>query len=215
LVAATKSNTAINDLFIAALFSTLRDWNVQNHSRSNVGRLRIMMPTDMRETADFGMPAANIVSYTFIAREMRDIQNLPELTSDVARETTRIKNERRGLAFGDALSEATRRRWMLPWLVSGKRCLATAVLSNAGDPTKRFTAKLPRDNGRVVAGNLILEDFIGVPPLRIKTHVTISIITYLRKLTICMRCCPRHFGERDARRLSEMYAQAIRKIAAE
>ncbi len=211
--AAAKLEIGINDLLIAALFKTLNDWNVRYKSESNTRWLRIMMPTDMREAEDFGMPAANIVNYTFLTRNTLESQNLAALGPGILRETTRIKNERRGLAFGDTLSGAIRYRWMLPWMVSGRRCQATAVLSNAGDPTKRFTAKLPRNKGRIVAGNLILDDFIGVPPLRIKTHVTISIITYLRKLSICVRCCPMLFSIHDARRLSEMYTQAIREMA--
>ena len=211
--AAAKLEIGINDLFIAALFKTLHDWNARNKSASNTRWLRIMMPTDMRETDDFGMPAANIVSYTFLTRSMRESQDAAALGPGICRETALIKSERRGIAFGDMIGGATRYRWMLPWLISGKRCLATAVLSNAGDTTKRFTAKLPRDKGRIVAGNLILEDIVGTPPLRINTHVTIGVITYLRKLSICIRCCPRQFSADDARRLNDMYAQSIRGLA--
>ena len=213
--AATQLEIGINDLLIAALFKTLHEWNIQNRSTTNTGWLRIMMPTDMREAEDFGMPAANIVSYTFLTRSTREVQDLSSLGAGICLETALIKNERRGLLFGDTLGGAMRHRWMLPWMVSGKRCLATAVLSNAGDPTKRFTAKLQRDKGRIVAGDLILEDIVGVPPLRIRTHVTIAIITYLRKLSICIRCCPRQFSLDDARRLSNMYSQSISELANE
>lgn len=210
--AATKLEMGINDLLIAALFQTLHDWNVQYKSRSNTRWLRIMMPTDLRAAEDYGMPAANIVSYTFLTRGMHECQDAAGMGPGIYRETELIKNERRGLAFGDTLSGALRYRWMLPWMLSGNRCLATAVLSNAGDPTKRFTAKLPRDQGRIVAGDLILEDIVGVPPLRIKTHVTISIMTYLRKLSICVRCCPKQFSAGDTRRLSEMYSASLGEI---
>ena len=213
--AATQLDIGINDLLIAALFKTMRDWNAQNHSPSSTRWLRIMMPTDMREAEDYGMPAANVVSYTFLTRSVQETQVTPALEASICRETALIKNERRGLVFGDLLGGAMRHRWMLPWMVSGKRCLATAVLSNAGDPSKRFTAKLPRDKGRIVAGGLILEDIIGVPPLRINTHVTISILTYQRKLTICLRCCPRQFSLHDARRLSDMYYRTIRETVQE
>jgi len=210
--AANEKQIGLNDWLIAALFKTLQDWNSQNKSRATTRWMRIMMPTDMRDAEDYGMPAANIVSYTFLVRSMRDSQSAKALCPGICRETALIKKERRGLLFGDTLGGAMQFRWLLPLMASGKRCLATAVLSNAGDPSKRFIAKLPRSKGRIVAGNLVLENITGVPPLRINTHVTISIITYMRKLEICLRCCPRKFSEADARRLSHMYTESIREL---
>ncbi|MEQ1829712.1 MAG: hypothetical protein ABL921_27365, partial [Pirellula sp.] len=213
--AANEKQIGINDWLIATLFKTLQNWNEQSKSPTNTPWIRIMMPTDMRDAEDYAMPAANIVSYTFLARRDLDSRCSKSLVDGICRETALIKNERRGLLFGDTLGGATRYRWILPFMASSKRCLATAVLSNAGDPTKRFIAKLPRDKGRIVAGNLILENIIGVPPMRINTHATISIVTYLRKLEICLRCCPRIFSTDDARRLVDLYAQSIRELVDE
>ena len=210
--AANELQIGINDWLIATLFNTLRNWNAQNKSPTNTRWIRIMMPTDMRQPEDYAMPAANIVSYTFLVRSMHESKSSQTLAPGICRETALIKKERRGLLFGDTLGGAMRFRWLLPFMASSKRCLATAALSNAGDPTKRFIAKLPRDQGRIVAGSLVLENIIGVPPLRINTHVTISIITYLRRLTICLRCCPRKFSMAYAQRLSDMYTQSIREL---
>jgi hypothetical protein len=209
---ANELHVGLNDWLIAALFKTLHDWNSERKSTTNRGWLRIMMPTDMRDAEDYGMPAANLVSYTFLARSMRESRDAKALCPGICRETDLIKKEKRGLLFGDALAGTMGFRWLLPFLASGKRCLATAVLSNAGDPSKRFIAKLPRSKGRIVAGNLILENITGVPPLRINTNVTISIITYMRKLEICLRCCPRLFSAADAKRLSDMYTQSVREL---
>ncbi len=210
--AANELQIGINDWLIAALFKTLQNWNVQHHAPTNTRWIRIMMPTDMRLPDDYAMPAANIVSYTFLVRSMHECQSSKSLAPGIGRETALIKKERRGLLFGDTLGGAMRFRWLLPFMASSKRCLATAALSNAGDPSKRFVAKLPRDKGRIMAGNLVLENIIGVPPLRINTHVTISIITYMRKLSICLRCCPHKFSVDDAQRLSDMYTQSIREL---
>ncbi len=210
--AANEKQIGFNDWLVTSLFKTLHDWNIQSESPSNTPWIRIMMPTDMRETEDYAMPAANIVSYTFLTRRMSECRCSKSLVESIRSETALIKNERRGLLFGDALGGATKYRWVLPFMASSKRCLTTAVLSNAGDPSKRFIAKLPRDKGRIIAGNLVLENIIGVPPLRINTHTSISIITYMRKLEICMRCCPEKFSTVDAKRLVDMYAQSIREL---
>ena len=210
---AGQLGVTVNDLLIAALFQTMHDWNVRRHAVWPGRWLRIMMPTDMRDVQDYSMPAANLVSYTFITRGTRASQSARALVAGIRDETRLIAQEKRGIAFGDAVAGASMYRWLLPYLLSGERCLATAVLSNAGDPTKRFLAELPRSDGRVVAGNLVLEDIRGVPPLRPKTNVTISAMSYLRKLTICMRCSPHLFGMDDTRRLNEWFVERIQSLA--
>jgi len=214
-VAAAQLGSTVNDLLIAALFETMHDWNARRRSWRRGRWLRIMMPTDMREIQDYSMPAANVVNYTFITRRARASYRARELLPGIRDETARITQERRGTAFGDAVAGAARYRWLLPYLVSGERCLATAILSNVGDPTKRFIARLPRRAGRIVAGNLVLEDIIGVPPLRPKTNLTICVMTYLRRLTICMRCSPHFFRMDDTRELNRWFVERIQSLAAE
>jgi hypothetical protein len=213
--AAGQLHITVNDFLIAALFQTIHDWNIRRNPWWPGRWLRIMMPTDMRDVQDYSMPAANLVSYTFITRSARASQCARALAPGIRDETSLIAQLKRGAMFGDAVAGAMTYRWLLPYLVSGERCLATAVLSNVGDPTKRFIAKLPRSAGRIVAGNLILEDIVGVPPLRPKTNVTICAMTYRRRLTICMRCSPHFFTIEDTRQLNEWYIQRVQGLAAE
>ena len=86
-------------------------------------------------------------------------------------------------------------------------------MSNIGDPTRRFAAKLPRKDGRVVAGNLLLDDITGVPPLRPHTRATFSVFAYRRKLTISLRCDDKYFSDEDTIRLLETYARHLRNCA--
>ena len=200
----------VNDLLIAALLQTLYAWNHRYPSWRHGKWYRIMMPTDMRETSDYPMPAANLMSYTFINRLVRKCVSARELVAGIRDETARIKNERRGSDFNDAVAGATR-GWkkLLPLILSGEMCLATAILSNVGDGAKRFTAKLPRKEGKVVAGNLTLENLTGIPPIRPKTRVTVSAGSYLRKMVFCVRGDPHYFTLSSTREFLSLLVESF------
>jgi hypothetical protein len=187
----------VNDLLLGELFHSMREWNARHPARRNGRRLCIMMPTDLRGTEHFELPAANMTGYTFIARQAGECDRPDELLRGIRNETALIKHERRGTRFVDTIAVALYVRGLLPLALSARRCLSTAVLSNVGDPSRRFTARFPREKGRVVCGNLVLESFSGVPPLRPKTRATISIFTYRRQLGISLRCDPYLFRPED------------------
>ena len=210
--AAAAHGAMLNDLLLAHMLCVMRAWNRQHGTSHRDGRLRIMMPSDLREKQDYLMPAANMTAYTFITRHQRDCNHpYPELIRSVRDETLRIKNRRLGTKFVDALMLAEHSPAVLRFLLGLKRCSATAILSNIGDPTKRFTSHLPRHQGKIISGNLVLEDIVGVPPMRASTHATLAVFSYLRRLTLCLRCNPYAFAPADTRAFLQVYADSIRR----
>jgi hypothetical protein len=221
-LSAVERGVTVNDLLLCELFQSVREWNARCRTgRPWCGcrsgrrrRIGIMMPTDLRDGNYYEMPAANMTSYTFLVRRAGDCECGDELLRSIRDETAQIKNQRLGTRFVDMLAAALRVRPLLRAALSGRRCLSTAVLSNVGDPTRRFTARLPRCKGRVVAGNLVLEGITGVPPLRPKTRAAIIIITYRRQLTVSMRCDPYLFRPEDTRERLSIYVDRLRNAAA-
>ncbi len=212
-LATVERGVTVNDLLLGELLLTMRDWNRRHSGHHSRRRLSIMMPIDLRNGEHFEMPAANMTGYTFITRRGDDGDTTDDMLRGIRNETALIKHERRGTRFVDMISAALQVPRLLPLVLSGNYCLATAVLSNVGDPTRRFTARLPRDKGRVVAGNLVMEGIEGVPPLRPKTRATFSVFTYRRGLTISLRCDPYLFRLEDTRELLSTYADRIRRAS--
>jgi len=210
---AVDCGVTVNDLLLGELFHAMREWNARHPARRNGRRLSIMMPTDLRGTEHFEMPAANMTGYTFLTREASACDRPAELLRGIRNETALIKHERQGTRFVDMVAAALHVRGLLRLALSGRRCLSTAVLSNVGDPSRRFTARFPRENGRVVCGNLVLESFSGVPPLRPKTRATVSIFTYRRQLTISLRCDPYLFRPEDTREQLSIFVERLRRAA--
>jgi hypothetical protein len=211
--AAMQRGAMLNDLLLAELFLSLRDWNVRKTGAPG-RKFRVMMPTDLRTTDDYETPATNKVAYTFLNRTPAELDQTEDLLQSIRRETLEIKNERRGVRFADTLAACFAVKGLMPVMLSFPFCMATTLLSNVGDPSRRFTARFPRSKGRVVCGNLVLEEITGAPPLRRKTRATISAFAYNRRLTLSARCDPFTFTADDTQEFLDLYSGRLRSHVA-
>ncbi len=201
----------LNDLLMAEMFRTILQWNRDHGTSRPNGWLRVMMPSDLRDQRDFLMPATNMTAYTFITRRAETCGDFADLMTGIRAETCRIKHGNLGRSFMNTVDVAQRAAPVMNYLLGQNRCIATTILSNVGDPSKRFTASFPRVKGQVVCGNLVLEDVSGVPPMRIQSHATLAIFSYLRKLTISVRCNPYRFRIADSRAFLDVFVKNIRR----
>ncbi len=210
-VAATDGGAKLNDLLLHDLFLAIRDWNAQHDEDRPERYLRVVMPTSMRGRDDLAMPAANVMSYSFLTRRTDACQAGSELLGGLRWETAAIQKHRLSLYFIGMLAVAQRWRFLMSWGLRSKRCFATAVLTNLGDPTRRFSARFPRTDGRIHVGNLLLEDITGVPPLRPMTRAVFSITTYANRLTISTMCDGTVMTKDDARGLLDCFVSRTRE----
>ena len=205
---ATSRGATLNDLLLCKMFQTARQWNGNSSRR----KFRILVPSDMRDGEDFEIPACNMTAYTFISVRPSELQDEDELLARICRETLEIKNGNLQKSFINGLSSAMVVPFLLPMILKRNVCLATTVLSNAGDPSRRFTCRLPKTRGKVGCDEFTLDAMTGVPPLRRKTHCTLSSSIYGRKLTLSMRCSPQFFSVDDARELLKLYCGQLRPL---
>ena len=211
-LAAADLGQTPNAMLLEKLFISLQQWNQQQGASGWGQSLSVMMPMDLRERAQQTFPAANIVSYAFIRRDRKVLRDAKLLRDGLREELASLKRDRHSTRFMNLLAGARRRPFAMKATLAGERCFSTAVLSNTGDPTKRFYVQFPREKGAIRCGNLLLEDISGVPPMRPKTRASISIFTYRRALTICVRCDRHHFTPSDTQAFVDMYAENVRSI---
>ncbi len=210
--AATARGATLNDLFLCKMFQAAKQWN-QGAGASR--KLRLLVPSDMRDGDDFEMPACNMTAYTFIGLKPAEVDDDEALLERILKETREIKNGNRQRSFLNALTSAMTLPSVLQYILNRNVCLATSVFSNAGDPSRRFTCKLPKQGGKVSCDDFTLEAITGVPPLRRMTHCTISSSIYGRKLTFSLRCTPEHFSQQESGKLLNLYCDQLRAIAAQ
>lgn len=209
--AGERRGQSTNELLLERLLLSMRRWNA-GQGRDDNGSYCVMMPLDLREPHTRMGTAANLVSYAMVRRRRDACVDSEALVDSLRREMVQIKRDRQRTTFMNVMQFLTRYPvWLKRWF-SGRGCMASAILSNTGDPTKRFTVQLPHEKGICRAGDLRLIDISGVPPMRNGTRATVSIFTYRRELKLCVRCDPALFTKAQTQQFTDLYREQIEAL---
>lgn len=209
LGAAARRHVTVNDLLLRDIFLTLRQWNAGLAPGAADRWIRIAAPVKLKTRLDPLLPAANGVSYNFITRRESRCEDRADFLQGIGRENHPALRNRRGRSFlkGFRFMEMVPGATQL--MMREGRCFATSVLSNLGDVGRFFRGHFPVESGKIVAGNVVLEDVFGAPPVRPNTHASFGIGTYAGRLWICLRRDPRALTAEGAARLLGMFAERI------
>jgi hypothetical protein len=115
------------------------------------------------------------------------------LLSGIAKETQRIREFHLADHFAVSLQAAGRIPGLMRHLTSEKKCFSTAVFSNIGDIGRHLRLTLPREDGRIVAGNLRLGRLVAAPPIQANTRLAVCAISYAGGLYLSFRFDGDHF----------------------
>jgi hypothetical protein len=176
--------------------------------------VRINIPTNLRRREDLAMPAANVMSFTFVDRHARQCRNHQALLQSIRVETEAIKQGRLGLYFIAQLALMAGIPGVMPLVLGRHRCLATAVLTNVGDLARLFSSQFPQRAGKLVIGNLVLESLSGTPPLRPQTRLGVGVITYAGQMSLSLLADRHHFTQEQSRRFLNAYVARVRQSLA-
>ncbi len=209
---AKAAGATMNDLLLCELFRAMSRWNAMNDPRAGGGNLRIMMPVSLRVAADELTPAANIVAMVNLDRNLTMYKNPRLLLTTIRLETRFLQYFRFGLAFIRCI---TFFGWIpggIEFMASGSRCYATSVLSNLG----RVLVETPNpwQNGRLVAGDLVLEAIESAPPVRPHTHTSLTCLFYDGRLSVIQNYDRHHFTPAAAEALMQVTIDQLRESAA-
>jgi hypothetical protein len=196
----------LNDVALAFLFATLADWNRRHGRAADSQRLRILMPTDLRSSSHRRMPAANHMSFAFLARSVGQCLDWDSLVTGVQNESRYFHQVRIGHDFLGGIALAGQVPGLLKLLLNLPRCMATAILTNLGDPTRRFRRRFPVRDCLPVIGNVELERIFGTPPLRARMHAGFGLCVCSQQLQVSMIANPQIVGNR-AEELMQSYLQ--------
>jgi hypothetical protein len=211
--AAVAARVTLNDLLICNLFMTIARWNSE-HQLARDGWYRINMPTSLRERADSATPAANIMSMTFLKRRHSAVVlDREKLLQDIRLESEQIKRERRGSMFLEEIAHGAAVPGLLSTALRVPLCMSTAVLTNVGDPCRRFTCRLPRRGHELVCGNLLVRGMAGVPPLRPRTHIALGILTYAGQLGLTLLLSPGIFTRTHSEEFLQRFINQLHEFA--
>jgi len=204
--AARQLDATRNDMLIRDLFLALRDWSAAGDDPTRW--LRLSIPMNLRVDCDANMPAANVVSMIFLDRRPCDMAE-PALLNSIREEMQQIKRLRLGLTFVLSLRFFRYLPGGLSRMTPGDRCLASSVLTNVGDALAHVS--LPRQNGRIVAGNVVLETVEVVAPIRPFTNAVFAVLEYAGRLAIVTQYDSTLISKHEANELLTLYVQRLRQ----
>ena len=194
-VAAGRQGVSLNDVLVAAVMRAAVAWNTAaGKRRSNV---RITMPVSLR-AAGAREPARNAIGYAFLDRRSVDCGAMGPLAASIGVATKWVLDTGAAAAFLAALDWLARRPRLL-WMVTRLPvCCATAVFSNVGDTSRRMRTGAPKVDGRDAPADLVIERFLGVPPLRPRTLAAVGGTTYANALALSCLCAAAPDGRHAA-----------------
>ncbi len=184
-------NVRLNDLAACLLSKSIIEWNVQQRPESRKDRVRILIPTDLRTIRDRCLPAANRFGFGFVVVTGRDLECWDGLHASVSRQLDQIRRLRLAQDFVTILGIFQK----LPGVhLLAKHFLrlpiplATAVLTNLGDVSRRHRRRYERDEQSPVIGGMRLLQVYAIPPLRPGTGLGVGLVLTAGRLSLsaCM-----------------------------
>lgn len=205
---ARRVNSSVNDLLLHELFRTLSPWNERLGRKFN--RIRIALATSLRLTEDERQSSMNIVSMVFLDKTHKQVKSSSLLASIVA-ETTDVKFNRMGLTLPRVVGFFGRLPVGLWLFMRAPICSATAVLTNLGSYLSK--SPLMQANGKLKVGDIELESYELLPPIRPKTSASFAVNYYSGKLSITLRYDSTTVSQTAAHSLLESYCARLDSIS--
>lgn len=206
---AKQHGVTVNDLLLCGLFFALHGRLAVHNSESNRQLVRIMVPMNLRVSGDEAMPAANIVSMTYLDRRPGMYRNARELLSSVHREMRLLKWARAGITLIRGICVAERLPGGMRRVLPYDRCVATAVLSNMGVVERII--QFPRADGLYRVGDAMLERIGAAPPLRPMTRASFVTIGYAGQLNITLQYDSHVMSPSEGRDVLDGFVEQLRQ----
>jgi hypothetical protein len=206
---AAAAKATLNDVLMSAFVRALVGWNAARSPVRPQAICRLTMPFNLRLAKDKRMPSANVMTYAFVQRRVEAcgaglLASLRDQSQRAKTSGKIIRDVSRALGFAAASPFAFRLG------LRSVGTLSTAVLSNLGDPTRRFDSRVKRRDGRTVAGDLELLEMCGAPPVRPGTRASVAIFQCDRRLTLCLLTDPKLFDRTSALSLLDTFGAELR-----
>lgn len=210
-----RQGVSVNDVFLREMILHVREWNLLAGVPLGKRWVRIAVPLSMRTSRHERMPAANVVSYALVTRNEHDCSHPETLLQSIHQQTSDVLYNREGIVCLKLFRLLRRVRGAMSLFLSLKPVLSSAVLANVGDVRRRFSGRFPLQNGRWVAGNVVIENIHGVAPVRPNTRAAMSIGDYAGELSISLRTDRLVLTAEASERFLQGYLSRLMQLAAE
>ena len=186
---AKRNNVMLNDILVSQIYGAVAELRAASSEADDGDWIRMMIPTNLRVMRDKHLPAANVVSCTFLDFRISDIKGSDTFLSSVHRELKWIKDLQLGYTFIFGLKLYGILPGGMKSAVTKDECSTSCLFSNLGRVLQRTPLK--RNGGRLISGNVILEKVEGLAPLQPYNAIAFVAVQYAGRMIINAHYDPR------------------------
>jgi hypothetical protein len=206
--AASQSGVSCNDLMTRNALLAIKEWRMRFPGDSHDPMLRVAIPCGSRRSTSSLDPGTSAVSLIFLDRTESSISDSPSFLRGLSREILCKRRLRSDEAFLFLLEVARLLPGGVRKHVQANKCLSSLVVSNLGRVLR--SCPLPRNSGRIVVGNAILENISACGPLRPFQSAGFVFIQYANRINVTLSFDPRLVSTECASRILESFVTMAR-----
>ncbi len=143
---------------------------------------------NLRTPSDYHLPAASLASFVCLDRRRPDFADPERLLNGIHEQMSVTLRRQLGFTFVFSCRLLNLIPGRLRAHIRKPKCMVSCVLTNLGKTLVH--SPLPRQADRLVAGNVTLEGFDSVAPIRPYTCASFAATTYANRLTITLHYDP-------------------------
>ncbi len=217
LQSAKTHGVSMNSLLLRDLFTASARWLEEISGRKGSGRLKIVIPINMRTENHGTLPMANMVGYIFVNRRANHCDRSEEFLHGIDEEIRRLRKWSVGAFFTRGLKFFRKIPGVIHFFTADFFCHATLVFSNVGQIGSAFVRPDWRKDRRIVLsdGSELIR-MVGAPPVRSNTPIGIAVISCGDDEMLLNYCVdPMVVSDGDLDTLDKMFGEEIDKTIAE
>jgi len=204
---ARQRSVRLHHLLLRDYFLMLADWN--RGTSESKRPIRVLVPTNLRRKIDYRMPAANVFGYVFVTRRPGECNERAPLLASLSEEMSKIRRQKWGLYYEASLRLFCIWPPLLRWSLNRKWPFATAVFTNLNAGFDHIP--LPWQDGRRVAGDLVVENGYGAGQINAETRLSLAVHSYAGRMSISVRADKQWFAAEEQRAILGAYLDQLRK----
>ncbi|MGJ8638645.1 MAG: WS/DGAT domain-containing protein [Opitutaceae bacterium] len=197
----------VNDLLIHSLFLALADWLRLHRQRNDEDWIRMMIPINLRTYRDRYLPMTNKVSSIFLDRRPIEYEGSDALLKSIQEEMHLIKSNQLGYTLPLSLKLISLWPGALKAKATPSSCPISILLTNIGAPYQNVP--LPKQNGRLVVGDSILEKIKLIAPTHQHAPVAVTAMKYANELNLGITYDSRQIDTPHAEQLLTLFAERV------
>ena len=208
-LASRHARATVNDYLLFELFKTLSNWN--RRLGKFLLKTRVALAVSLRVAADDKQSSMNIVSMVFLDKTHRQVDR-GDLLQGIIDETLDVKTNRMGITLPRVMRFFGRIPYAILIFMRLPLCSATAVLTNLGSTLSN--SPLAGSDGKLRVGEIILERYELLPPVRPKTSASFAINYYAGKLNVTLRYDSTRITRNTATQLLNEFTGRLESVSA-